>query len=106
MEKVNKPVFWTQRALKDLDKIYKFNSELGEEKSFLIIQNLIDRSMILESPDFDYTTVGAIDEAFSFLKKEYRKLTDGHYKITYSEGKTKIYIHRAFDTRQNPRKNR
>ncbi|RZJ64612.1 MAG: type II toxin-antitoxin system RelE/ParE family toxin [Flavobacterium sp.] len=107
MEKVIKPVFWTQRALKDLERIYKFNIELvGEEKSFQIIQRLIDKSTILENPDFDYTTLGAVDETFSYLKKEYRKLIQGTYKITYSQGKSKIYIHRAFDSRKNPKKNK
>lgn len=107
MEKISKPIFWTQRALRDLNKIYRFNSEsLGEEKSFSIIQKLIDKVGILENPDFDYITLGAVDESFSFLKKQYRKLLEGHYKLTYSEGKTKIYIHRVFDTRQSPRKNK
>ena len=107
MEKIIKPLIWTERALKDLKKINEFNSELlSEEKALKITQQIVDKVEILEDYNFDYTEIGAKDESFSHLKKEYRKLIEGNYKITYREGMSKIYINRIFDTRQNPNKNK
>ncbi|GGE19117.1 hypothetical protein GCM10010831_20340 [Psychroflexus salis] len=50
--------------------------------------------------------MGALDDNFSHLKHEYRKLIIQHCKITYREGNSKIYVIRIFDTRQNPNKNK
>ena len=104
MEKITKPIIWTQRALKDLNKIYEFNAEnIGNDKA---VQKIITKVEILEKTSFDYSTIGAADEDFSHLKYHYRKLIESHYKITYRVGSTKIYINRIFDTRQNPNKNK
>lgn len=101
-----KPVFWTTRAKKDLDKIMQFNTELyGTEKAKEIAYNIRQHTQLLESSDIDLTRAGAIDADFSHLKYQYRKLILYHYKITYREGKTKIYVVRVFDTRQHPNKN-
>lgn len=72
----------------------------------LIIYKIFNRIQILESSDIDLHKIGAIDESFSKLKRTYRKLILDYYKITYREGKTKIFIVRVFDTRQNPKKNK
>lgn len=107
MEKINKPLFWTQRALADFNKINNFNEQLfGNEKSFEITESIVQKILLLVNPAFDYTTIGSSDEAFAEYKREYRKLIESHYKITYRIGKSKIYIIRIFDTRQNPRKNK
>ena len=52
--------------------------------------------------------MGAIDEEFKRLKREYKKLIEGEIKITYRLSTTKpiVYINRVFDTRQDPRKNK
>ena len=97
----------TSRAIKDINKIKSFNNELlGEEKATFIIEKIFNRMQILESSDIDLQKIGAIDERFSKLKRTYRKLILDYYKITYREGKTKIFIIRVFDTRQNPNKNK
>jgi plasmid stabilization system protein ParE len=102
-----KQLFWTQRALKDLQKIDLFNIEvLGKDKALEITSRIIAKAELLENPSFDFTQIGAIDDAFSHLKRNYRKLIEGYYKITYRTGKSKIYINRIFDTRQNPNKNK
>lgn len=107
MEKITKPLEWTTRALNDLNKLPEFNSEiLGFKKAEAISDSIINKAEILENPECDYTKIGAIDESFSHLKYNYRKLIEGHYKITYREGRKAIYINRVFDTRQNPNKNR
>ena len=98
---------WTNRAKKDLQRLYKFNIDvIGEEQSFALILQILDRVDILE--DVRFVNMGAIDEAFRHLKHEYKKLIEGDVKITYrlSKNKDMVYINRIFDTRQDPRKNK
>lgn len=107
MDRIIKIVFWTTRAIKDLEKVTRFNALLyGFDKALQIALKLQKSTEILENPKYDFSEIGAIDSEFTHLKRNYRKLIDGHCKITYREGKTKIYINRIFDTRQNPNKNK
>lgn len=107
MDRITKPVFWTTRATKDLEKITRFNINLyGFKLAISIALSLQETTEILENPNYDFTKIGSVDSEFSHLKRNYRKLIDGNCKITYREGKTKIYINRIFDTRQNPNKNK
>ena len=107
MGSVIKPVKWTKRALKDLSKITVFNAKnISKEKALKIAHLLINAPKILENTEYDFNDIGAIDESFKHLKYEYRKLFYKNYKITYRKGKTKIYITRVFDMRQNPNKNK
>lgn len=107
MERIIKPVFWTNRAKKDLGKLMQFYAELyGEEKAKQIATDIFEKVKLLESENADFTQIGLIDEQFSHLKFQYRKLIHKYCKITYREGKTKMYIVRVFDMRQNPNKNR
>jgi plasmid stabilization system protein ParE len=107
LERLIKPVFWTSRATKDLEKITRFNAILyGFKKAVQIALELQKNTEILENPNYDFSEIGSIDTEFSHLKRNYRKLISMHCKITYREGKTKIYINRLFDTRQNPSKNK
>jgi len=104
---VNKPVYWTSRAVKDLEKITRFNTQLyGFDKAIQMALKIKNQTEILENETYDFSKIGSIDEAFSHLKRNYRKLIVHHCKITYREGKAKIYINRIFDTRQNPSKNK
>lgn len=98
---------WTSRAIKDLRKIYEFYIELsGEEKAFEIITGLLEYVDILNDPRF--VKMGAVDEQFTHLKRQYKKLIKKNIKITYrvSTLKTVVYINRVFETRQHPSKNR
>lgn len=100
-----KPVFWTTRALKDLEKTTRFNALLyGFTKAIEIATEIRKSTEILENSNF--SEIGSVDEDFLHLKRKYRKLIHHHCKITYRESKTKIYINRVFDTRQNPNKNK
>lgn len=78
----------------------------GFDKAIQIALKLQKGTEILENSKYDFSEIGSIDAEFAHLKRNYRKLIDGHFKITYREGKTKIYINRIFDTRQNPNKNK
>jgi plasmid stabilization system protein ParE len=102
-----KPVEFTKRALKDLQKVTKFNAELvGEEKAKIIAHEIVESTTILENTEYDFKNLGSVDAFFDYLKTEYRKIYHKDYKINYREGNTKIYIVRIFDTRQNPNKNK
>lgn len=106
-KRVIKPVFWTTRATNDLGKITKFYIKLyGAYKAKKYATELRQSTDVLENQDVDLSQVGAVDDAFTHLKYNYRKLIKGDIKITYRIGKTKIYIVRVFDTRQKPNKNK
>lgn len=107
MDKKIKPVEWTSRATKDLEKITRFYIELyGHSKARQIATELRQSTEVLEHEDVDTSKIGAIDDVFTHLKYNYRKLLQHHCKITYRIGKAKIYIVRVFDTRQHPNKNK
>ena len=74
--------------------------------SISISINLINSIEILENSLYDFSKIGSKDSEFSHLKRNYRKIIVGYYKVTYREGSDKIYINRIFDTRQNPKKNK
>ena len=66
---IEKPVTWTKRALKYLNKVSIFNSKsLGKEKALEIAHKIIDAPKILENPEYDFKNIGSIDESFSHLK--------------------------------------
>jgi hypothetical protein len=67
---------------------------------------LFEYLKVLENREYDFTKIGAKDETFSHLKRNYRKLIINIIKITYRIGNTKMYVVRVFDTRQNPKKNK
>lgn len=107
MGRLIKRISWTNRALKDLKKVKDFNAKIkGKQKAKEMAQRIFDEPKILENPNFDYVNIGSIDESFDKFKREYRKIFSEGCKITYREGKTKIYITRVFDTRQHPNKNK
>lgn len=101
-----KVVKLSTRGLKDLEKTRNFYASLyGREKAETIIDSILDHTEVLESTTFDFKKSGELDQTFSHLQYEYRKLTHHHCKITYREGNECIYIVRVFDMRQDPSKN-
>jgi hypothetical protein len=88
-----KPIEFTSRAIKDLQKVKSFNLKLyGKTKTEAIINSIFHHIEVLENPNNNFIDIGAIDETFKDLRWKYRKLIEDHYKITYREGKTKIYV--------------
>lgn len=107
MDERVKTVLWTSRATKDLEKITRFYIKLyGHSKARQIATELRLSTEILQKKSLGTSQIGAVDDAFIHLKKNYRKLINHHCKITYREEKTIIYIVRVFDTRQHPNKNK
>ena len=96
MESKIKLVEFTKRATTDLIKFKEFYHEFyGAQKTQEIINAIFERLEKLESANVDLTKMGSIDDEFKHLKQEYRKLIEHHCKITYREGKNKIYIIRV-----------
>tara|TARA_B100000929_G_scaffold288711_1_gene277764 strand:+ start:10964 stop:11287 length:324 start_codon:yes stop_codon:yes gene_type:complete len=107
LDEVTKLVVWTSRATKDLEKTAQFYLELyGKEKALNILTQIRKSTEILEKHCGDFSKIGAKDENFAHLKRNYRKLISHNCKITYRVGKQYIYVIRVFDTRQNPSKNK
>jgi len=100
MEKIIE-ILWTKKSEKDLNSIYNFLiCEIPEEKSYEIIKNIVEKVDLL----FIFPKAGSVELQLTKLKREYRKLIEGNYKIIYSIRNNKIYIHTVFDARQNPNK--
>ena len=102
METNQKEIIWTKTAIKDLNKIYEFNTPVfGEEKSFNFIVHLIEEVNLLED---GYIAIGARYRSKRYPELDYRKLVSSHYLIIYRAKGKKVYINKIFDTRQNPKK--
>lgn len=100
-------IIWTSRAVSDLKKVYHFYAQItSEQKAFDLVLILLERVDSLS--DKRFVKMGATDEEFKHLKKDYKKLIEGNIKITYrfSTSKPIVYINRVFDTRQRPSKNK
>jgi plasmid stabilization system protein ParE len=101
VEKITE-VIWTGRSLTDLRKIVIFNTELhDEERAFQIPEGIVNdvENELLGSLD-----VAARDQQFSHINN-YKKLLNGHHKITFRSENHTAYIVRVFDMRQHPDKN-
>ena len=93
MDSIVKPVFWTTRSVKDLEKLTRFNANIyGFAKAIEIAFEIRKSTEILENSEYEFTEIGQIDTEFFHLTRNYRKLIHHHCKITYREGKSKIYI--------------
>ncbi len=81
MDRIVKPVFWTTRAIKDLEKVTRFNITLhGFKKAIEIATKHRKATEILENPEFNFTEIGIVDIVFTHLRRNYRKLTGGIVK--------------------------
>ncbi len=70
MDRIIKPVFWTTRAIKDLEKVTRFNALLyGFDKAVQIALKLQKGTEILENPKYDFSEIGAVDLEFIHLKE-------------------------------------
>ena len=65
---------------------------IGENVKGLRSRKNVDDELYIDIIKDEFNKIGSIDENFTHLKFEYRKLIHHHCKITYREGKEKIYI--------------
>ena len=88
--------------------VFDFDGTLAdtEEKAFNLIQSILKEVDFLS--DKRFTRMGAVDEEFKYLKRQYKKLVIGNIKVTYrlNLSKPAVYVNRVFDTRQDPLKNK
>ena len=98
MKKVQ--VIWTDESLKDLEVIYDFIAEQSAKSATKIIQSILSRTRQLEA----FPQSGSPQETASKIKREYRYLVEGNYKIIYSLDEKSLYVEAVIDTRKNPTK--
>lgn len=101
MVKSLQKVIWTKKAQSDLHEIYDYMKKDSEDRAIKLIDAIVKKVDILEQGFFG---AGQREEILRHLKKEYRRLIEGNYKIVYHISKDKVYINSIFYARQNPRK--
>ncbi len=96
-------IFWSERALIDLDEIFDFYQHLASfEVAQKILNQLIEKADILAS----YPEMGTLEIFEKPQPFEYRFIVEGNHKLIYrvSEIDRLILIARVFDTRRSPKK--
>lgn len=66
MDKVIKPVSWTKRSTKDLEKIVHYNTDQkGKKRSQEIALGIQKTTEILENPEYNFKNIGTVDDQFT-----------------------------------------
>ncbi len=63
-----------------------------------ITQNIISKTELLDKSPF----IGQVEDLLIHLKKDYRYLVSGNYKIIYLVKPESVEIINVYDTRQDP----
>lgn len=92
-------IIWTKKSLKDLQNIYDFIALESESGAKKVVSSILDTEEVISS----HPNVGQVEKTIK-LKRTYRYIVEGHCKVIYRVGKSKIYINKVFDTRQHPDK--
>lgn len=94
-------VEWTDRAKKDLRKLFDYYKDDAENLVAKSVTNhIVRQSMLLES----LPLLGLVEPELQGKKEEYRSLILGNQKIIYwIDGET-VFIATLFDCRQDPLK--
>lgn len=101
MAQVKHLIIWTAKSQADLLGIYNYLCSVVEEpKAFEVIERIVNKVELLSTMPL----LGAKEPLLAKLKREYRRLLEGHYKIVYNFRNDKIYVNRVFDSRQHPNK--
>jgi len=94
-------VFWTEKAKFDLKEIFDFFlTEVSEKVANSIINSILTKTKQIEINPLS----GSIEPYLTNLKKQYRRIIEGNYKIVYRIDGSRVYIIRVFDARQSPNK--
>lgn len=87
-------LFWTQKALSDLDRLYEFLSPANKSAAAKAVQALVAAPhVLLQNP-----RIGELLEEFS--PQEVRRLLVGSYEIRYEIQDISIHILRLWHTRE------
>jgi plasmid stabilization system protein ParE len=99
MEKGYEVVF-TIKAKSDLKEIFDYYAIVaGEDKAQSIVNQIILKVSILKLNPF----IGMKEFLLSHLKKDYRRLVKGNYKIIYLPHKNRVTVYRVYDSRRSPK---
>lgn len=91
-------ILWTESALNDLNNIIEFISQQSVSLAEQVTYKILFRVNQLHA----FPKSGQIEPLLKNMKWEYRYLIESHSKIIYKQEKSKIFIERIIDTRQNP----
>ncbi len=91
-------VIWTDESLLDLEIIYDFLADKSDKVAKKVVQSILTRTRQLET----FPESGKQQSFNKKVKRPYRYLVDGHYKIFYSQDEKALYIEAIIDTRQDP----
>lgn len=101
MAKMKYVIVWTAKSKMDLLGIYNYLcTKIEEPKAFEVIERIVEKVDLLSTMPL----LGQKEPLLAKLKRDYRRLLEGNYKIIYNFRKDTIYVNRIFDTRQNPEK--
>lgn len=91
---------WSRLAKSDLREIFDYYKEKATRTTALVMKRkIMARVLTLK----EFPEMGQKETMLPHLKKEYRYLIEGNYKIIYLVVKRTIIVMTVFDTRRNPK---
>ncbi len=94
-------IVWTEFALKELKVVFDYCVENANSK----IAHKVRRQILSSTKQLiSHPESGQIEPHLAKLKKQYRYLVVGHWKVLYRIDENIIVVADIFDARQNPRK--
>ena len=98
---VNYGIIWTDFAIENLKIIFDYYAAKANKK----IANNIRKQILKTTKQLNtHPNSGQIELYLEKLKKDYRYVLSGNYKIIYKITDSQIIISDVFDVRQNPDK--
>ncbi len=94
-----KQIFWTNFAVSELKKIYRYHKMAAGDRVAENIKKSVFSAvkLLVRQPE-----LGMIEENLKDLNEGHRFLLEGNYKIIYKVSGNEIYITDVFDCRQDP----
>ena len=86
---------WTNKALSDLVRLYKFLEPVNQSAAARVVQSLADAPTILLSNP----RIG--EQLFEFNPREIRRILVGKYELRYEIQESTIYVLRLWHTHED-----
>jgi plasmid stabilization system protein ParE len=91
-------IIWTELARENVKDIYSYIALDSVNRAKSVIQKILCTVTNLE----EYPLIGSIESNLALIKKDYRFIVSGNYKIIYKLSENSIYIMTVFDSRRDP----
>jgi toxin ParE1/3/4 len=91
-------IIWTEFAKGNVKEIYSYIALDSENRAKSVIQKILYSVTNLE----EFPLIGSIESNLALIKKDYRFIISGNYKIIYKLNENSIYIMTVFDSRRDP----